>query len=307
MSHTIRLAAADEREAIATLIRDSTNAYYVDVLGKGPIFPPDQLTTTDMVDLYEQLEGSACLVCADGDELLGSCFYHVREQHISLGIMNVHPAHFGKGVARALLGEILARAAAQNKPVRLVSSCLNLDSYSLYTRAGFAPFEVYQDILFKVPDEGFAVDDSGSDLLISDATVDDLDEIVALERSVSGIGRASDHRHFLTNPDGHWHVSLARREGRITGVLASCGSGACNMIGPGVAEDEGSAFALIVAELNQHKGRTPVVLVPGRFNHLVQRLYALGGRNCELHVAQCTVPLPRPNGIILPTFLPESG
>jgi hypothetical protein len=31
---------------------------------------------------------------------MGSCYYRARETHVSLGIMNVHPNHFGKGVAR---------------------------------------------------------------------------------------------------------------------------------------------------------------------------------------------------------------
>lgn len=321
-ARTLRLATANDREALATIIRDSTNAYYVEQLARPPIFPPDKLVTTDMVDLYAALDGSECLLCVGAVEeegqvagqILGSCFFHVRETHVSLGIMNVNPAHFGEGVARQLLTEIIERASALGKSVRLVSSCLNLDSYSLYTRLGFAPFEFYQDMLFQVPAAGYAVPSPANGISIRPATLADLDAITALERRVSGISRATDFHHFITNPDGHWHVSVAETEKGaaegICGVLASCASAACNMVGPGVvSSDAGSATAaaLIVTELNRHPERTPVVLVPGRFPELVQALYAIGGRNCELHVGQSTASVAPPTGITLPTFLPETG
>ena len=79
------------------------------------------------------------------------------------------------------------------------------------------------------------------------------------------------------------------------------------MIGPGASRTEEAAIALIDAELDRHRGRTPVLLLPGRFNGVVQHVYSLGGRNCETHVAQCLGEAFRPNGITMPTFLPESG
>ena len=82
--------------------------------------------------------------------IIGSCFVHPRETHISLGIMNVHHDHFGRGVARALLTAITDLGKEKNLPVRLVSSCFNLDSYSLYTKAGFVPRLLFQTML--VPD-----------------------------------------------------------------------------------------------------------------------------------------------------------
>lgn len=306
----LRLANASDRDEIAKLIQISTNRYYQERLGRPPIFDESALATTDFVDLYNALDGSNSLVCVEADTIVGSCFYHERESHVSLGIMNAHPDHFGKGIAKLLLQHILSLAEKQNKPVRLVSSCFNLDSYSLYSRFGFSPFEFYQDVLVNVPDSGF--DELLPDgLSVRSATLDDIDAIAKLEQSVSGITRRGDYRHFIESPDGLWHASVAFRSGdksdQLTGFLASGFSKACNMIGPGVALDEESAQALVVAELNQHKGRTPVMLVPGRFKNLVAAIYKLGGRNCETHVAQSTRPTSQPNGITLPTFLPESG
>ena len=110
-------------------------------------------------------------------------------------------------------------------------------------------------------------------------------------------------RLFRLGPDGAFAV-----EGDdVVGFLASCSSQACNMIGPGIARNEAAATALIDTELDRHRGRTPVLLLPGRFNCVVQHVYRLGGRNCETHVAQCLGNASTPNGITMPTFLPESG
>ena len=79
------------------------------------------------------------------------------------------------------------------------------------------------------------------------------------------------------------------------------------LIGPGAVADEDTALALIAGQLNRHVGRTPVLLVPPRFRRLTTGLYALGGRNCELHVAQSTRPTPAPAGLTFPTFLPETA
>ena len=303
----LRLAAAGDRDAIATLIRNSTNHYYETRLGAPPIFPEDSLSTRDFVDLYSALNGSHCLLCVDEEEnLLGSCFYHVRETHTSLGIMNVHPDHFGKGVAKKLLSEILRLAEEVGHATRLVSSCLNLDSYSLYTRMGFAPYEIYQDMLVKVPDQGLD-SPANSEATIRTATLKDIDAMAALEQTISGISRRTDYQHFIQNPEGLWHISIAEKNGALTGFLISSASAACNMIGPGVVHDEATAFQLIINELNQHCGRTPVLLIPARFRSLVKNMYAIGGRNCEMHVAQSTYATPQPNGITLPTFFPESG
>jgi GNAT superfamily N-acetyltransferase len=305
-AYRIRNAGPDDRDAVAALIRDSTNSYYAEQLGAGPIFPPDSLHTRDFVDLYDALDGSESLLCVDGDGVIaGSCFVHRRDTHFSLGIMNVAPTHFGQGIARMLLGDITARADAAGLPLRLVSSCFNLASYSLYTRMGFVPFEFYQDIQIAVPESGIPM--TPRDVDVRPATLADVDAIAELELSISGISRRSDYRHFISSPDGLWHMSVAFDGAELVGYLTSGSSQACNMIGPGVARHEDAAAALVETELDRHRGRKPVMLIPGRFNTLVQHLYRLGGRNCELHVGQCYGNAATPNGVTMPTFLPETG
>ena len=111
--------------------------------------------------VYEDLDPGCCVVAEDtaSGQLLGSCFYHPRETHVSLGIMNAHPDSFGRGVAGKLLRYIIDFADRQSKPVRLVSSAMNLDSFSLYNRNGFVPRKLFQDMFVPVRRQA-AADDS---------------------------------------------------------------------------------------------------------------------------------------------------
>ena len=303
----LRPMTPTDREAIARIIFHGTNQYY-ESIGKGPIFQGDELSPAVMFDVYERLDPAKGWVAVDDETetIIGSCFVHPRETHVSLGIMNCHPDHFGRGVARTLLQRIIDDASAADKPVRLVSSCLNLDSYSLYTRAGFVPFATFQDMILEVPESGLQVA-TPLDGKVREATLDDIDAMAALEMEVSGISRRDDYRYFIENKDGFWHVSVIESESGLSGFLVSCGSEACNMIGPGVAKSQDDAASLLYAEFDQHRGRTPVCLIPVSCGDLVQQLYAWGARNCEMHVAQVYGETPTPRGVVMPSFLPESG
>jgi hypothetical protein len=79
------------------------------------------------------------------------------------------------------------------------------------------------------------------------------------------------------------------------------------MLGPGVMRNETAAAALIAGQLDYHRGRTPVFLVPVECGDLVQTLYGWGIRNCELHFAQVRGAFSPSTGIIMPTFMPETG
>jgi hypothetical protein len=36
-------------------------------------------------------------------------------------------------------------------------------------------------------------------------------------------------------------------------------------------------------------------------------MYALGAKNCELHFGQVRGPWTAPTGVVMPTFMPETG
>lgn len=297
----VRPMQEEEWDLVAELIHSSTNEWYERNLNRS-IFPADDPGSCRVFpEVYEALDPGCCLVAEDEESgrLLGSCFYHPRETHVSLGIMNARAECAGLGVARTLLEEIVRRAG--DLPVRLVSSAMNLDSYSLYTRLGFVPRELYQDMFLPV-EKALPAPPEGA-RHVRAATRADLPRIVALEDEISGIRREKDYAYFLANERGTWGLSLFEREGEIEGFLASSEG----MLGPGVMRSEQVALGLIHGELTRKHASQPVFLVPARFEGLVGTLYSWGVRNCELHVAQVRGAAQAFEGITMPTFLPETG
>jgi len=289
---------------VADLIYVSMN-YWCEANGRPTIFRGGPASTRVFCEVYEALDPGHCVVAESTEtgRLMGSCFYRARETHCSLGIMNVHPVYFGTGVGKKLLEYIVDFARSERKPLRLVSSAMNLDSFSLYTRAGFVPRHVYQDMLLAVPPEGLG----RAPGRVREATLDDAEAMAALELEVAGVSRTKDYRYFVENREGFWHISVSEERGRVDGYLASCGHPGFNMIGPGVARGERQAAALLVAELNVNAGRTPVFLLPSEYGRLVQQAYSWGARNCELHVAQVLGEAQPFRGVTMPTFLPETA
>ena len=233
---SLRAMMPADRWEVAELICLSTNVWY-QTHGRPPIFSGGPETTAVFFDVYEALDPGCGLVAVSArtGRLAGSCFYHPRPTHVSLGIMNVHPNHFGEGVARRLLQSIIDEAERRQVPLRLVSSAMNLDSFSLYTRAGFVPQTAYQDMCMAVPLGGLSIHTAG-DRHVRAATLDDVPAMVALEMEVAGLNREKDYRHFIENREGFWHVSVYPNDrGGLDGFLASSGHPGCNMIGPGTA------------------------------------------------------------------------
>ncbi|HEY8749013.1 MAG TPA: GNAT family N-acetyltransferase [Tepidisphaeraceae bacterium] len=300
----LRAMHPSETSQVAALIHLSTNGWYQRA-GKGVIFQGGPETCLLFPEVYEDLDPGCCVVAVDEStgQIIGSCFYHPRETHVSLGIMNVHPDHFGRGIASALLKFITDFADQQSQPVRLVSSAMNLDSFSLYNRAGFVPRAIFQDILISVPEAGLPPSPD-----VRPATLGDVPAMVELEFQLCGIRRQKDFRYFIENRRGIWNASvLPNPQGGINGFLCSVHHPASNMLGPGVMRTDAGAIGLIRAQLNCHKGRTLVFLIPSDRPILTQAVYALGGRNCELHFAQVRGAYTPTTGIIMPTFMPETA
>lgn len=305
----LRAATPEDRAEIAELIYASTNAWY-QLRGMPPIFSGGPETTEVFCEVYDELEPGCCVVAENPrtGRLMGSCFYHPRPQHVSLGIMNVHPNYFGRGVARALLDYIIDYTDRHgHKALRLTQSALNLDSFSLYNSAGFVPRYAYQDMMLQVPEGGLSTSLPGLEQ-VRDATPGDVSALADLELSVSGISRETDYRFCIKNGQGFWHASVYEvSAGKIEGFLISSGHPAFNMLGPGVARTEAQAAALIYKELDQYRGRSPVTLVPMEKTGLVRQMYEWGARNVELHFCQVRGEFQPFAGVNLPTFFPETG
>jgi GNAT superfamily N-acetyltransferase len=305
---SLRHLQPSEFREVADLIHTSTNAWYA-AQGKGVIFAGQPDDCLIYPEVYQDLDHGSCFVVYDNiaKKIVASCFYHPRSTHISVGIVNVHPDYFGLGLAKLMINAVIEQAKIEEKPVRLVSSAMNLDSLSLYTRAGFVPRQFFQDMLCPVPEAGFDIPLSPN---IRPATRADLFAIVALEGEVSRIEREDDWAYFIKNTRQIWRVFVYESEegeGKITGVLGSVSHPASCIIGPGVARDASVMLSLIHAQLDSLRGKTPLIITPADAPEIVHGLYKMGAKNCETHIVQVYGDYTPPNGIVIPTFLPETG
>jgi hypothetical protein len=197
--------------------------------------------------------------------------------------------------------------AAGSPSIRLTQSALNLDSFSLYNRAGFVPRCAYQDMFLQVPREGLSVVVPSLDR-VRDAQPTDVPALAALELELSGVSREEDYRFCIENPLGFMSISVFENEnGELDGFLASSAHPASNMLGPGVCRTDAQAIALLRRELDRHRGRSPVFLVPVERTEIVHQMYAWGARNCELHFCQVRGAFQPFRGINFPTFVMETA
>ncbi|HRE83500.1 MAG TPA: GNAT family N-acetyltransferase [Opitutaceae bacterium] len=299
-----------DHKAIASLLHLSLVQWYESRLRQGSRFGDSADPFGLIPEVYEELDPGEALVARDenGGQFLGVCFVHPRPTHVSVGIVATAPEAQGRGVAKALLEPIVRRAQTDGKPVRLVSSALNLDSFSLYTRLGFIPYSLFQDVSLAVPSNGLRGDRPKGVDRVRLAEPDEACRLANLEERLQGIRREQDYRFFLTGKAGGWRTWVYEDvSGKLHGVLARSTHPSHSMLGPGVAVDESVALALLWVALDDARGTTPVFLLPCAAAGLVKAVYRWGGRNVELHLAQTTGPIPVTSGISFPTFLPESG
>jgi GNAT superfamily N-acetyltransferase len=307
----IRLRAMEpsDRIEVAELICVSTN-YWYQMRSGPPIFTAGPESTEVFCDIYESLDPGCCVVAQNpsNGRLMGSCFYHPREHHVSLGIMNVHPNYFRQGVAAALLAHVVDYADRHEfRAVRLTSSAMNLDSYSLYTRAGFVPRSSYQDMIMDVPESGFPYSTPNHDRVRA-AREQDVQAMKAIELEVAGICREKDYRHCIRNLEGIWETLVFEGEDReLSAFMISCKHSALNMFGPCVARTEAQAAALIARAASRFRGTYAIAVVPAPCATLVQQMYQWKARNCELHFCQVRGDFQPFRGVSMPTFMLETA
>ena len=305
----LRQMTPDDQSEVSELIYASINAWY-GLRGMGQPFQGSPQVTEVFYQVYSGIGTSHCVVAENPrtSRLMGSCFYHPRRSHVGLGIMTVHPNYFGFGAGREML-EYICEFTDQGgyRALRLTQSALNLDSFSLYNRAGFVPYQAYQDMILQVPESGLQHAPPGLEQ-VREATLEDVPAMATLELEVSGVAREEDYRFCIENSLGFWHVSVYESSpGNIEGFLASSAHPAFNMLGPGVMKTEAEAAPLIFSELNRHRGKSPILILPVDHSQLVQLMYSWGARNCELHFCQVRGEFQPYQGINMPTFLLETA
>ena len=302
---SIRTMKPKEWEEVGKLIYVATNTWY-EQNGKSPVFSCEAADLRFFCEVYEGMDPGCCLVAEIDAQIAASCFYHPRPTHYSLGIMCVHPKFYGRGLAKKLLNEIIRLSSEANKPLNLISSAINLDSFSLYNKAGFAPISFYQDMIIPVPEEGF--DFAINELACTrSATIADIPEMVKLEMDIHGQDHSKDFEYIINVSSGHWNCNVYEENGKILGFLCSVNHPSTKIIGLGAFRSESIALTLIKSHLNFYKAHSPLVIIPSSQRDLVKELLKLKARNVELHITQTIADNPTlpKNGFIIPTFMPE--
>ncbi len=308
---TIRPLQPGDHEATAQLLHRSLVQWYQSRLGQGARFGQSHEPFRLFPEVYAALDPEEAVAACDPvtGQLLGVCFVHPRPTHISVGIVATAPEAQGRGVARAMLTPVLDLARRTGRPARLVSSLLNLDSFSLYSRLGFVPHTLYQDLAFNVPVSGISAPppaEAARVRLVTDPA--ESARLAAFEFDLQHIHRERDYALFLRNTVGAWRTwAFEEPSGSLAGFLVASHHPSCVMLGPGVACDETVAAALLWRALDSMRGLSPLLLAPSSAPTLVHQCYAWGARNVELHAAQSTGPATPTRGLSFPTFLPESG
>ena len=267
--------------------------------------------TSIFYDIYNDLSPGYSIAAFDKNtnRMMGSCFYHPREHHVSLGIMSVHPNYGGQGVGRQLVNYILDYTRDNDyKSCRLVSSAINMDSFSLYNRAGFIPRVTYHDMVITVPETGLGdVNVTGEDR-VREATLDDITAMGELEMEISGIKREIDYRYAIENPRNVLHATVYENDQQgLDGFMLSVKHPALNMLGPCVARNENIAIALIRKEIERFRGSWVLFSIPMDKRKMVEQMYAWKAINVETHLKEVWGEFPGFNGISMPSFLPETG
>lgn len=306
----LRPLTVDDRNAYSHMLHRAFNTWY-----GAHGWPSDYFGCTPeqagiFLDIYGDISPGRSVAAFDpgSGEIMGACFYHPREHHVSLGIMSVNPDYFRCGVGRAMVNHIVDFTESNQYPaLRLVSSAINMDSFSLYNRSGFVPRGSYHDMVITVPAAGLAVD-YPLRKQVRDATLADIDAMAALEMEVSGISRVNDYSYAIKNPRGVMHAQVfENRDGSLEGFMISIQCPALNMLGPCVARSEKATLALLLQATEHFRGQVPLFVIPMDKRELVETLYEWGARNVETHLFQVRGRFQAFNGVSLPSFLPETG
>lgn len=267
--------------------------------------------TSIFYDIYNDLT-PGCSVAAFDDKtgrMMGSCFYHPREHHVSLGIMSVHPNYGGQGVGSKLVKHILDYTKENDfKSCRLVSSAINMDSFSLYNKAGFIPRVTYHDMVINVSENGLGdVSVKGEDN-VRPATLKDVKQMGDLEMEISGIRREVDYIYAIENPRGVLNATVYENSNKqIEGFMISVKHPALNMLGPCIAKNEEVAIALIRKEIERFNGTWVLFSIPMEKRKIVEKMYDWKAINVETHLKEVWGEFPGFKGVSMPIFLPETG
>ena len=306
----MRPMTAEDVPNYSRMLKRSFNAWYWNHGWGRDYFGCDERDVAIFWEIYSRISPGHSIAAIDSASgaMMGACFYHPREHHVSLGVMSVDPDYFGRGVGKRLVKHIIDFTENGGyDSLRLVGSAVNMDSFSLYNRSGFVPRQAYHDMVISVPASGMGKT-TPLDAFVRDASSLDIESIKSLELDISGICREADYRFCIENSVDCLHSSVVEEAGTgIGGFAVSIRHPALNMIGPAFSRTETGMLALLLRELDRFRGETALVVIPMDKRQLVETLYGWGAVNVETHLFQVRGRFQPFSGVNLPSFLPETG
>ncbi len=230
-----------------------------------PLYPDPQVGPL-AATAYLTTDPDCSLVATEEGRIVGSVFYRRRGTTVSVGPTTVAPAEQGRGIGRQLFDEVIEREGAA-RSMRIMQDSLNLASFELLVRIGYALGE--EVAMFTLP-EGFR-EERPSEGTVHPATGEDIADILAMDRRLSGSDRRKDFE-FLRR---FGKVLVLHTGTTLAGYLAQMPTPGRTMLGPGGAESPEALVRLILHAVGETLGELSLLL-PARSRESVKPLLETG-------------------------------
>ncbi len=114
----LRPLTRDDRDQYAQMVHRAFNTWYGSRGWPADYFgcAPEQAGI--FLDIYEDISpgGSVAAFDPHKGDMMGACFSHPREKHVSLDVMSVNRDYFKRGIGRALVNHIIAFSDTNQYP-----------------------------------------------------------------------------------------------------------------------------------------------------------------------------------------------
>jgi predicted N-acetyltransferase YhbS len=247
---------------------------------------PGPEASTGLLSMMFSAPGFYCVVAEADGRILGSNCLDQRSTIAGVGPITVDPATQNSGIGRALMQDVMDRAAQQRAAgIRLVQASFHNRSLSLYTRLGFDIREPLACL------QGRTNQRTVAGCTVRPATPADLDACNALSYRVHGFDRGADLQQSIQAGT----AKVVEREGRITGYTSNLA-----FFGHSTAETNLDLQALI-ASADSFAG--PGILVPTRNSALFRWCLSNGLRVVQPLTLMTMGLYNDPAGAFLPSIL----
>jgi len=293
MSFEIRRMSRDDIPEVGRIGVDAFN----DLMARHnrpPLYPDPQVGPL-AATAYFSIDPERSLVATEEGRIVGSIFYRLRGDTVSVGPATVAPAAQGRGVGRKLFDTVIEREPGA-RSMRIMQDSLNLSSFELLVRIGYSLGE--EVAMFTLP-AGFR--EERADATVRTARSEDLSEILAMDRRLFGSDRRKDFE-FLRR----FGKILTLHSGKsLQGYLAQMPTPGRTMLGPGGAEEAAALATLIRHAVGETLGELSVLL-PARSHEIVKPLLETGFRLVGLSNLMFRGAWQPPAGAYAYSLFPES-